>query len=103
MDGRAGISSSAPRHLEIGDTTLNFTELVIAANDSKVGRNPGQWTPAACKIWREAEPEMSRLLESAFALELKLGRKVSPNDESAVREMRSEMDAATATVKTRVS
>ena len=47
--------------------TMTFAELMATANESATGRNPGQWTPAACQIWREAEPEMSRLLEVALA------------------------------------
>jgi hypothetical protein len=50
---------------------------------------------------RAADAEMARLLESAFALELKLDRKVTPNDEELVRAKRAEMDAATAAVKER--
>jgi hypothetical protein len=44
---------------------------------------------------------MARLLQSAFALELKLDRKVTPNDEELMRAKRAEMDAATAAVKER--
>jgi hypothetical protein len=33
--------------------TMTFTELLTAANESKTGRKPGQWTPTACKTWRE--------------------------------------------------
>ena len=78
--------------------TMTFAEALTAANQSnaKVGRNPGQWTPAAVETWRAAEPEMARLLDAAFALELKLGRKVSARDEDLVRQMRADMDAATA-------
>ena len=42
---------------------------------------------------------MVRLLDAAFALELKLSRKVSATDEDLVRRMRAEMDAATAAMK----
>jgi hypothetical protein len=35
-------------------------ELIVAANESKAGCNPGQWTPSACKIWREIDPEDTR-------------------------------------------
>jgi hypothetical protein len=34
--------------------TTTFAELLAAANE-KTGRGPGQWTPAACRVWREAE------------------------------------------------
>jgi hypothetical protein len=54
---------------------------------AKVGRNPGQWTPAAVETWRSAEPEMARMLDAAFALELKLNRKVTAADEDLVRGM----------------
>jgi hypothetical protein len=47
--------------------TMTFAELLAAANESKTGHGPGQWTPAACWVWREAEPEASRLLEAALA------------------------------------
>jgi hypothetical protein len=42
---------------------------------------------------------MARLLDAAFSLELRLGRKVTAADEDLVREMRAEMDAATAAMK----
>jgi hypothetical protein len=79
--------------------TMTFAELLDAANESKTGRGPGQWTPAACKVWREAEPEASRLLEAALAWELANGRKAQPEDEGPVRERRTAMDAATAAAK----
>lgn len=80
---------------------MTFAELLIAANESKAqtGRNPGQWTPAAVETWRSAEPDMARMLDAAFALELKLNRKVTAVDEGLVRGMRAEMDAATAAMK----
>lgn len=76
-----------------------FTELMTAANESKVGRNAGQWTPAACRVWREAEPEDARLLEAALAWELAMGRKAGQADEAAVRDRRRMMDEATAAAK----
>jgi hypothetical protein len=39
------------------------------------------------------------MLDAAFALELRLGRKVTAGDEDLVRQMRAEMDAATAAMK----
>jgi hypothetical protein len=80
---------------------MTFAELLTAANQStaKVGRNPGQWTPAAVETWRAAEPEMARMLDAAFALELRLGRKVTAADEDLVRQMRADMDEATAAMK----
>jgi hypothetical protein len=81
--------------------TMTFAEALTAANQShaKVGRNPGQWTPAAVETWRSAEPEMARMLDAAFTLELKMNRKVTAGDESLVMEMRADMDAATAAMK----
>jgi hypothetical protein len=80
---------------------MTFAEVLTAANQSnaKVGRNAGQWTPAAVETWRSAEPEMARMLDAAFALELRLERKVTAADEELVRDMRAEMDAATAAMK----
>jgi hypothetical protein len=80
---------------------MNFVDLTAAANESKTGRNPGQWTPAACKVWREADPEDARLLEAALAWELATGRQAQPADEAEVRERRRQMDEATAAAKTR--
>lgn len=79
---------------------MDFAGLLVAANQSnaKTGRGAGQWTPAAVETWRGADPEMARLLDAAFALELKIGRKVSAGDEGLVREMRAEMDQATAAI-----
>jgi hypothetical protein len=64
---------------------MTFAELLKGANESKTGRNPGQWTPAAVVAWRAGPPpEMARLLDAAFALELKLDRKVTAGDEELV-------------------
>jgi hypothetical protein len=76
--------------------TMTFGKLLDAANESKTGRGSGQWTPAACKAWREADPEMARMLEAAFACELGNGRIARPEDEGAVRAVRASMDEATA-------
>ena len=78
---------------------MTFSELMAAANESKVGRNAGQWNPGACKVWREAEPEDARLLEAALAWELAMGRKAGQSDEAAVRGRRRMMDAATAAAR----
>jgi hypothetical protein len=64
---------------------------------------PDQWTPAACKVWREADPEDAWLLEAALAWELATGRQAQPADEDAVRERRRQMDAATAAAKTKAA
>ena len=76
--------------------TMTFGELLDAANESKTGRGPGQWTPAACKAWQEAEPEMARMLEAAYAWELGSHRIARAEDETAVRAVRAAMDEATA-------
>jgi hypothetical protein len=80
---------------------MTFAEALTVANESKakVGRNPGQWTPAAVETWRAAEPEVARMLDAAFALELRLGRKVTARDEDLVRQMRADMDPATSAMK----
>jgi hypothetical protein len=79
--------------------TTTFADLLAAANETKTGRSPGQWTPAACRVWREADPEVARLLEAALAWELALGKVASPEDEPLVRARRAAMDAATAATK----
>jgi hypothetical protein len=81
--------------------TMTFAEMLIAANQSnaQVDRNTGQRTPAAVETWRSAESEMAQLLDAAFALELRLGRKVTAADEERVCDMRAELDAATAAMK----
>jgi hypothetical protein len=56
---------------------MTFAELLDAANESKTGRNPGQWTPRACEVWREADPGMSRLRNAAAALARRSGRPVA--------------------------
>lgn len=81
---------------------MTFAELLDAANESSTGRAPGQWTPAACRVWREADPEASRLLEAAIAWELTAGRRATPGDEAAVRDRRRMMDEATAAAKAKV-
>jgi hypothetical protein len=82
--------------------TMAFAELLDAANESTTGRGPGQWTPAACRVWREAGPEASRLLEAALAWELTAGRKAVAEDEAVVRQRRLQMDEATAAAKAKV-
>ena len=79
--------------------TTTFADLLAAANETKTGRSPSQWTPAACRVWREADPEMARLLEAALAWELATGRTAAAEDEVLVRERRAAMDAATAAAK----
>jgi hypothetical protein len=76
--------------------TTTFADLLAAANETNTGRSPGQWTPAACRVWREADPEMARLLEAALAWELATGRTATAGDEALVRERRAAIDAATA-------
>ena len=78
---------------------MTFAELMGVANASKHPRLPGQWTPLACQIWREAEQEDARLLEAAIAWELMNGRRAQPSDEEAVRDLRAAMDAATAVAR----
>lgn len=78
---------------------MTFADLITAANDSKNSRGPGQWTSQACRIWREAEPQDTLLLEAAIAWEMTNGRRVQPADEAAVREMRRQMDEATAAAR----
>jgi len=79
--------------------TMTFGELLDAANESKTGRGPGQWTPAACTAWREAEPEMARMLEAAYAWELGSHRIARAEDETVVRAVRAAMDEATAAAR----
>ena len=78
---------------------MTFGELLDAANESKTGRGPGQWTPAACTAWRETEPEMARMLEAAYAWELGSGRIAWAEDEAAVRAVWAAMDEATAAAR----
>jgi hypothetical protein len=80
-------------------TLLTFAELMEAANASKHPRLSGQWTPLACQIWREADPEDARRLEAAIAWELASGRRAMSIDEAEVRERRAAMDEATAATK----
>ena len=82
---------------------MTFAELMAAANESKTGRNPSQWTPAACKVWREADPEDAWLLEAALVWELATGRQVQSADENAIRDRRRQMDEATAAAKTKTA
>jgi hypothetical protein len=79
----------------MNDTTP-FAEILTAANAEKHPRNPGQRNPTACQVWRDAETNMSRLLEAAFAWELAVGRVAQAADEPTIRERRAQMDAATA-------
>ena len=77
---------------------MTFTKLMASANESKTGRNSGQWRPAAVETWRAGDPDMVRMLDAAFALELKLNRRVMAADEDLSRGMRAEVDAAPAAV-----
>jgi hypothetical protein len=79
--------------------TMTFEELLDAANSGEHTRLLGQWTPTACRVWREPEPDDARLLEAALALELTTGRRVQAYEEAEVRERRRAMDEATAAMK----
>jgi len=52
---------------------MTFEDLLEALNQGGI-RRPGQWTPDACAVWREAAPEDKRLLEATVAVELTTGR-----------------------------
>jgi hypothetical protein len=80
---------------------MTFEELLDVANAGEHPRLPGQWTPLACQVWREAEPHDARLLEAALALELTTSRRVQAYEEAEVRERRRIMDEATAAMKAR--
>jgi hypothetical protein len=72
-----------------------FAALLAAANAGSHPRAPGQWTPTACQIWRDAGSDAG-LLEAAFAWELGAGWLARPDDEPLIRERRAAMEAATA-------
>jgi hypothetical protein len=76
-----------------------FEGLLDAANAGEHPRLPGQWTPLACRVWREADPDDARRLEAALALELITGRRVQAYEEGEVRDRRRMMDEATAAMK----
>ena len=78
---------------------MTFPEMLADANETRTGRSPGQWTPAACRVWRRADPEMARLLEAALAWELAVGCTATAEDEPAVRDRRWMMDEATAAAR----
>jgi hypothetical protein len=78
------------------ESPRTFADLMTAARASRNPGLPGQWTPTACQIWRDADPEDARLLEAALAWELLTGRLARPEDEPTVRERRRLMDEATA-------
>jgi hypothetical protein len=48
---------------------MTFEDLIDKMNAGN-SRGPGQWTPDACKVWREADPADARLLEALVAWEL---------------------------------
>jgi hypothetical protein len=75
-----------------------FADLLEALNQGG-SRRPGQWTPTACKVWREADPANARLLEAVVAVELTTGRWVRPFDEEEVRQRLATMEQATAAVR----
>jgi len=77
----------------------SFEEILSAANAGDLGRVPGSWAPLACKVWKEAPPEMARMLEAAFAWELKNKRRARSQDEGEVRDLLRQMDAVTAAVR----
>ena len=65
--------------------TSPFAALLAAANAGSHPRAPGQWTPTACQVWRDAGPDAG-LLEVALAWELDAGRLARPDDEPLIRE-----------------
>jgi hypothetical protein len=80
------------------ERTKPFADLLIAVNDGD-SRNPGQWIPIACAVWRNVSARDARLLEATVAWELVQGRRAQPSDEAEVRAQLAEMDAATAAVR----
>jgi hypothetical protein len=72
-----------------------FATLLAAVNAGSHPRALGQWTPTACRVWRDAGANVG-LLEAAFAWEPSTGRLARPDDEPLIRERRALMEAATA-------
>jgi hypothetical protein len=68
----------------------DFADLLEALNQGG-SRRPGQWTPSACAVWRNAVPEDARLLEAVVAVELGTGRWVRAFDEDEVRQRLQQM------------
>jgi hypothetical protein len=74
---------------------MTFADFMIAANEGRTDRNPGQWTRSACKVWQESDPEVSQLLEAAITWEVSVNRYAQPTDETEERELHRRMDEAT--------
>ena len=80
------------------ETTTSFADLLVAVNDGD-SRNPGQWIPIACAVWRNVSARDARLLETIVAWELVQRRRAQPSDEAEIRERLRMMDEATAEVQ----
>jgi hypothetical protein len=79
-------------------TTTPFADLLVAVNDGD-RRNPGQWTPIACAVWRNVSARDARLLEATVAWELEERRRARPQDEAEIRDRLWQMEEATAAVR----
>jgi hypothetical protein len=82
----------------MSETTTPFADLLVAVNDGD-SRNPGQWIPIACAVWRNVSARDARLLEAIVAWELVERRRAQPSDEAEVRERLRIMNEATAAVR----
>ena len=80
------------------ETTTSFADLLVAVNDGD-SRNPGQWIPIACAVWRNVSAKDSRLLEATIAWELVERRRAGPSDEAEIRQWLQIMNEATAAVR----
>jgi hypothetical protein len=80
------------------ERTKPFADLLVAVNDGD-SRNPGQWIPIACAVWRNVSARDSRLLEATVAWELVERRRAGPSDEAEIRQWLRMMDEATAEVR----
>jgi hypothetical protein len=80
------------------ETTTPFADLLGAVNDGD-SRNPGQWTPKACAVWRNVSARDARLLEATVAWELGERRRARPQDEAEIRDRLRMMEEATAVVR----
>ncbi|WP_207486025.1 hypothetical protein [Arenibaculum pallidiluteum] len=75
---------------------MTLSEILARANAGSVARNPGQWTPVACEIWRAGPPDVTDLIYGALVWEQKHDRLARPENEPEIRAIMAKVQADTA-------
>jgi hypothetical protein len=82
---------------------MKLAEILTRVNSDKNQRQPGQWTPAACALWREGPQEVTDLLYAALVWELGSERLARPDDEGAIRKRMAQIAEGVAAARAKAT